>query len=335
MSKSAAVSLIRASNSAITELQPSLPPQPTLPIQESALSLISTTNSALLELQPNSLLLTMLPLQSLPYNIKSLSVVEVDEQGSDDSNTDETNNEDLDLENHPLPMLVQSREFGPSFKLLNTSHSTGFLYISMPSQYSSTIFAPWTACLKTQAWLMCCTASTRQLNLFTTYNLTPKNGLQRMVCSLHWWKNKIDQPLVKIMACNKLCCTMPSDPHFCQNGLQGRGVCYLSGFFFSLYCPSIMQEMLFEMAYASCTWKLLVHSYQQLDNINYPWILLFSGFSDTSTVSWWTTHNGNLLWDNQFGFWIFHLDIIKTDGSLVVSRVSFTLEYCNIWHSWL
>lgn len=116
ISKSAVVSLIGASNSAITKLQPSLLPPPMLPIQESVLSLISTTNSALPELQPNSSLLTMLPFQSLLYNIMSLSGVEVDRQGSDDINTDETNDDepnddDLDLENHPLPMLVQSSEF--------------------------------------------------------------------------------------------------------------------------------------------------------------------------------------------------------------------------------
>ena len=182
---------------------------------------------------------------------------------------------------------------------------------------------------------MCCTPSTRQLNLFTVYNLTLKNGLRRMVHSLHWWNNKIDQPLVKIMAHNELCCTMLSDSHFWMAfKAEVHVILVVFSFPLTVHQIYIVQEMLFEMAYA-CTRKLLVPLYQQLNDIKYPQIVLFSRFSNTSTVSWWTTHNGNLLWDDQYGFWIFHLDIIEADGSLVVSRVSFTLEYCDIWHSWL
>lgn len=65
-------------------------------------------------------------------------------------------------------------------------------------------------------------------------------------------------------------------------------------------------DMLLRTAYLA-TRELLVPSHQQLDQYDYPRIVLLRSLDDVATTTEWRTTSGDLLWDKMHGYRLFHI----------------------------
>lgn len=82
---------------------------------------------------------------------------------------------------------------------------------------------------------------------------------------------------------------------------------------------STARDALIHLAYTS-TRKLLVPSHQHLDQSAYPRIVLLRSLDDIETASHWRSLDGDLLWDDRYGYQFCHLDFLEMDGSPAVSK---------------
>lgn len=73
----------------------------------------------------------------------------------------------------------------------------------------------------------------------------------------------------------------------------------------------ITKDALFQTMYKAVR-ELLCPSYHQVDALLYPRIVLLRSLNDTITTASWTNDQGQLLWDNRFGFYMFHVaDVVE------------------------
>jgi hypothetical protein len=111
--------------------------------------------------------------------------------------------------------------------------------------------------------------------------------------------------------------------------IQSRGTQYPSSsihpLFDSINQVTLTKEVLFRTAYEA-TRKLLCPSYQQVDALVYPRIVLLRSLKDTETASTLASPNGSFVWDNRYGFPMFHVSDggVQGDQSPKVSDVSIT-----------
>ncbi|KAG6369975.1 hypothetical protein JVT61DRAFT_12618 [Boletus reticuloceps] len=90
-----------------------------------------------------------------------------------------------------------------------------------------------------------------------------------------------------------------------------------------------VQHELLEKGYFA-TRNLLVPYYPRTERFDYPRIVLLRDLEDTETTANWCTPEGNLLWNDCYGYRLFHVDALEGDGFPAQRSIGFIQVYQHL-----